>query len=59
MPTAPFGERSFMIMANVDTKPNTEGLWLIDKKKKKMLSAILANKECHHQAISHGSYHQW
>ena len=38
MPTAPFGERSFMIMANVDTKPNTEGLWLIDKKKKNVVS---------------------
>ena len=57
MPTAPFGERSFIIMANVDTKPNTESLWLTDQKNK-MLSAILANKECQHQAISHGSYHQ-
>lgn len=35
MPTAPFGERPFIIMANVDTKPNTESLWLTDQKKKK------------------------
>ena len=32
MPTAPFGERSFIIMANVGTKPNTESLWLRDQK---------------------------
>ena len=54
MPTAPFGERPFIIMANVDTKPNTESHWLTDQKKK-MLAAVLENKECNHQAISHGS----
>ena len=38
MPTAPFGERPFIIMANVDTKPNTESLWLTDQKKKNVVS---------------------
>ena len=33
MPTAPSGERSFTIMANVDAKPNTKRSWACGQKK--------------------------
>lgn len=54
MPTAPFGERSFMIMANVDTKPNTERSLAYRQKKKKNVVSHFSK-----QRMSPSSHQSW